>query len=75
MGGLRKKMPRHVLDLHAGTLALAGLPPFSGFYSKDSISRSRQHKHRTVRARRRVAALTTFYMFAACFVRFLARRG
>ena len=37
MGGLRQKMPVTFWTFMAGTLALAGLPPFSGFYSKDSI--------------------------------------
>ena len=37
MGGLRKKMPVTFWTFLAGTLALAGVPPFSGFYSKDSI--------------------------------------
>ena len=37
MGGLRKKMPVTFWTFLVGTLALAGVPPFSGFYSKDSI--------------------------------------
>ena len=37
MGGLRKKMPVTFWTFMAATLALSGLPPFSGFYSKDSI--------------------------------------
>ena len=37
MGGLRKKMPITYLTFLAGTLAISGLPPFSGFFSKDLI--------------------------------------
>ncbi len=37
MGGLRKKMPVTYWTALAGSLALAGLPPFAGFYSKDVI--------------------------------------
>ena len=37
MGGLRKKMPVTFWTFLIGTLALCGVPPFSGFYSKDSI--------------------------------------
>ena len=37
MGGLRQKMPVTFWTFMVGTLALCGLPPFSGFYSKDSI--------------------------------------
>jgi NADH-quinone oxidoreductase subunit L len=37
MGGLRKLMPGAWLAFWVGGLALAGIPPFSGFFSKDSI--------------------------------------
>ena len=37
MGGLRKYMPITYLTMLIGALANAGLPPFAGFYSKDSI--------------------------------------
>jgi len=37
MGGLRKLMPFTYLAFLAGGLALAGIPPFSGFFSKDPI--------------------------------------
>jgi NADH-quinone oxidoreductase subunit L len=37
MGGLRKTMPVAWLTSLVGTLALIGMPLFSGFYSKDSI--------------------------------------
>jgi NADH-quinone oxidoreductase subunit L len=37
MGGLRKLMPLTWLAMLVGSLALVGLPPFAGFFSKDSI--------------------------------------
>ncbi len=37
MGGLRRFMPVTFLTMLAGALSLAGLPPFSGFWSKDEI--------------------------------------
>ena len=37
MGGLRRLMPKTWLAFWIGGLALAGVPPFSGFFSKDSI--------------------------------------
>jgi len=37
MGGLRKHMPWTSLTMLAGCLALAGIIPFSGFFSKDDI--------------------------------------
>jgi NADH-quinone oxidoreductase subunit L len=37
MGGLRHKMPRTFIAFMAGTLALAGIFPLAGFWSKDEI--------------------------------------
>ena len=37
MGGLRKVLPRTWLAFLVGSLALAGVPPLSGFWSKDAI--------------------------------------
>lgn len=37
MGGLRKYMPITYITFLIGALALAALPPFAGFYSKDAI--------------------------------------
>jgi NADH-quinone oxidoreductase subunit L len=37
MGGLRAYLPRTWLAMLVGALALSGIPPFAGFFSKDSI--------------------------------------
>jgi NADH-quinone oxidoreductase subunit L len=37
MGGLRKHMPVTFVTMAVGTLAIAGMPPLSGFWSKDEI--------------------------------------
>jgi NADH-quinone oxidoreductase subunit L len=37
MGGLRRLMPFTFVAFTVGSLSLAGIPPFSGFFSKDSI--------------------------------------
>jgi NADH-quinone oxidoreductase subunit L len=37
MGGLRKKLPKTWFTFLAATLAIAGIPPLSGFFSKDEI--------------------------------------
>ncbi|EQD68604.1 proton-translocating NADH-quinone oxidoreductase, chain L, partial [mine drainage metagenome] len=37
MGGLRRYMPITYFTMWVGALALCGIPPFSGFYSKDAI--------------------------------------
>ena len=37
MGGLKKYMPVTFVTMMIGTLAIAGIPPFAGFFSKDEI--------------------------------------
>lgn len=37
MGGLRKKLPITFIIFAIGTLAISGVPPFAGFFSKDEI--------------------------------------
>jgi len=79
MGGLKKKMPITFWTFIIGTLALSGVPPFSGFYSKDSIfaqALKQGSEHPAVgyplfTVAVFVAALTTFYMFRLFFVAFL----
>ena len=72
MGGLFRKMPVTFWTFLVGTLALAGLPPFSGFYSKDSIlAKAAEHNLALFLLGAVVAALTTFYMFRLVFVAFL----
>lgn len=72
MGGLRKKMPVTYWTFLVGTLALAGLVPFSGFYSKDAIlgAAAEQHAYGLFALGVLVAILTTFYMFRLVFVVF-----
>jgi len=43
MGGLKKYMPFTFITAWAGTLALTGIPPFSGFFSKDAIIEAVHH--------------------------------
>jgi NADH-quinone oxidoreductase subunit L len=45
MGGLRKYMPITYLTVLIGAIANAGLPPFAGFFSKDSIIEAIQLSH------------------------------
>ena len=73
MGGLRKKMPVTFWTFIVGTLALSGLPPFSGFYSKDSIlAQAAEHQNWPLLILGiGVAALTPFYMFRLVCVAFL----
>ncbi|MGC9942015.1 MAG: NADH-quinone oxidoreductase subunit L, partial [Verrucomicrobiota bacterium] len=73
MGGLKQKMPITFWTFIIGTLALSGVPPFSGFYSKDSIlgQALAQQSYLLFAVGAGVAGLTTFYMFRLFFVAFL----
>ena len=72
MGALRRRMPVTYWTFLCGTLAIAGMVPFSGFYSKDSIlAQAAQHSLALFVLGAAVAALTTFYMFRLVFVAFL----
>jgi NADH-quinone oxidoreductase subunit L len=73
MGAIRKKMPVTFWTFLFGTLALCGVPPFSGFYSKDAILAQALHAHNypLFALAVLVAVLTTFYMFRLLFVVFL----
>lgn len=68
MGGLRKVMPvTHVLFLIA-CLAIAGIPPFAGFFSKDEILIAvYAHSKVYFAVALTGAALTAFYMFRLYF--------
>jgi len=75
MGALKKKMPVTYWTFLFATLALCGLPPFSGFFSKDEIlavTLNAQHGQPALfGVAVLVAGLTTFYMFRLIFVAFL----
>ncbi|MGE3312692.1 MAG: NADH-quinone oxidoreductase subunit L, partial [Limisphaerales bacterium] len=68
MGGLRNRLPVTSWTFMVGTLALCGLPPFSGFYSKDGILAAAESRPVLFALALVVAALTAFYMFRLVFV-------
>ena len=72
MGALSRKLPVTAWTFLAGTLALCGIWPLSGFYSKDSILAQALLKHNGALFVLGVfvAMLTTFYMFRLVFVVF-----
>jgi NADH-quinone oxidoreductase subunit L len=71
MGALRGKLPTTWKTFLIGTLALSGIWPLSGFYSKDSIlAQAAEHKPILFAVAVFVAALTAFYMFRLLFVVF-----
>lgn len=64
MGGLRKYMPFTHLTFLVACLAISGIPPFSGFFSKDRDSDSRFRFQPEFRYPVSfIAGLTAFYMF------------
>jgi NADH-quinone oxidoreductase subunit L len=64
MGGLKKHMPITFWTMMIGTVAIAGIPPFSGFFSKDEILLQAFLKNKFVYGVGAFAALlTAFYMF------------
>ena len=78
MGALRKKMGATFWTFMVGTLALAGCPLLSGFYSKDAILGQAYGLH-TLQGNILfgigvfVAMLTSFYMFRLVFVVFFSK--
>ena len=71
MGGLKKKLPVTFLTMMIGTIAIAGLPPFSGFFSKDEIL-AHVYEHNQLFWILGVigAVFTSFYMFRMMFLTF-----
>jgi NADH-quinone oxidoreductase subunit L len=82
MGGLSKKIRWTYVTMLTATLAIAGFPPFAGFFSKDSILLS---AFQNTYGGRRVgytlyafglatALLTAFYMFRLIFLTFKGKQ-
>lgn len=64
MGGLRKYMPITHITFLIGCLAIAGIPPFAGFFSKDEILVAAFENNMLWGLwMTAVAGLTAFYMF------------
>jgi NADH-quinone oxidoreductase subunit L len=68
MGGLRKYLPITHLTFLVACLTIAGIYPFSGFFSKDEILTAAFHHNKFLFAvEYAVAGLTAFYMFRLYF--------
>ncbi|MBR6806092.1 MAG: NADH-quinone oxidoreductase subunit L, partial [Bacteroidaceae bacterium] len=71
MGGLRKYMPVTHITFLIACLAIAGIPPFSGFFSKDEILTACYDYSLVMGVfMSGVAALTAFYMFRLYYLIF-----
>jgi NADH-quinone oxidoreductase subunit L len=80
MGALRKKMPITFLTFLIATLAISGVPLFSGFYSKDMILKSAllfgmKNPHHMIlfAGALLTAGMTAYYMFRLVILTFLGK--
>ena len=75
MGGLRKHTPITFLTMFIATLAISGIPPFAGFFSKDEILwLAYADNHPVVWfIGLLTAGLTAFYMFRLIFLTFFGK--
>lgn len=68
MGGLRKMLPITHITFLIACLAIAGVPPFAGFFSKEAILSSAFHADKLIFVLGVLASgLTAFYMFRLYF--------
>ncbi|MBD2461764.1 NAD(P)H-quinone oxidoreductase subunit 5 [Oscillatoria sp. FACHB-1407] len=71
MGGLRKYMPITAITFLIGTLAISGIPPFAGFWSKDEILGATYEANPLLwGVGWLTAGITAFYMFRMYFTTF-----
>ncbi|MBW6510581.1 MAG: NADH-quinone oxidoreductase subunit L [Desulfuromonadaceae bacterium] len=78
MGGLRKKMPITFITFLVSTIAISGIPFFSGFFSKDEIlwwAFGSNRGHWSLWLLGAIAAgMTAFYMFRLVFMTFFGEQ-
>jgi NADH-quinone oxidoreductase subunit L len=68
MGGLRKYLPITHITFLIACLTISGIPPFSGFFSKDEIlAAAFSHNKLLFAVEYAVAGITAFYMFRLYF--------
>jgi NADH-quinone oxidoreductase subunit L len=71
MGGLRKAMPITFVTLLCGSLAISGIPPFAGYFSKDAILLATyEYSPLMYWIGVITAGMTAFYVFRAFFLAF-----
>lgn len=71
MGGLKSFLPKTYMTFFIGCLAIVGIPPFAGFFSKDEILWKAFQGNFFLWAIGAIAAfMTAFYMFRAVFMTF-----
>ncbi len=72
MGGLKKHMPQTAILMVIASLAISGIPPFAGFFSKDAIlAHALEFGHPIIWVVGEITAfMTAFYMFRFVFTVF-----
>ena len=75
MGGIWKKMPHTTLTFLIASLAIAGVPPFAGFWSKDEILVTAFNGPNKIfyYVLTATATMTAFYMFRLVFLAFFGK--
>lgn len=74
MGGLKSKLKITFATMLIGTIAIAGIPPFSGFFSKDEIlAHAFAHNKVLWAIGLFTAFLTAFYMFRMLYLTFFGK--
>jgi NADH-quinone oxidoreductase subunit L len=74
MGGLSGKIKITFITMMLGTIAISGLPPFSGFFSKDEIlAHTYEHSPILWMLGMITSMLTAFYMFRLIFLTFFGK--
>lgn len=74
MGGLRKSMPVTFATMLIGTIAISGIPPFAGFFSKDEILAYAFQNNMIYWVVGFITAMfTAFYMFRLLFLTFFGK--
>ncbi len=74
MGGLKGKLPVTFATMLIGTLAISGIPPFAGFFSKDEILAHAFAHSTTMYVIGVITAMfTSFYMFRMLYLTFYGK--
>ena len=74
MGGLKKHLPMTFITMLVGVLAISGIPPFAGFFSKDEILAAAFADNRILwPIAVATSLLTVFYMFRMLYVTFYGK--
>ncbi len=74
MGGLKGKLPITFITMFIGTLAISGIPPFAGFFSKDEILAHTFMQSTSMYVIGVITAMfTSFYMFRLLYLTFYGK--